>query len=267
MIIDTSAPEVDPSGIVLAVETAKATAATPTHQLGKCEAIGRGLIFLNPLFDAQRYSQDFAGKQLKFDRASELRVVKAPTHGVFEQSSPAEERAKFHYRYILDETRDFMGDDYIVVDIQSGSDVLRIYYRMSVNVGQPTWTLDEDGNKIPDLSRCPQELWKISLNSRKAQVFDAGSALRNAGMMGLVAQAQTPRAERRQAKGCAAEFDRTRHVASAIKFDDRLQYVSRCSRPSRFSLAPTPSHPSPACSAMSRRASTTPSSIAFKPHT
>jgi hypothetical protein len=46
-----------------------------------------------------------------------------------------------------------------------------------------------------------------------------------------------------------------------------LQYVSRCSRPSRLRLVPTLSQSSPACCAMSCSASTTPSSIAFRPQT
>jgi len=45
------------------------------------------------------------------------------------------------------------------------------------------------------------------------------------------------------------------------------QYVSRCSRPSRFSRAPSASQSRPACMAMSRRARTTPSSIALRPQT
>ena len=45
------------------------------------------------------------------------------------------------------------------------------------------------------------------------------------------------------------------------------QYVSKCSRPSFFSAAPTVSQFKPACAATSRSANTTPSSILFKPHT
>lgn len=45
------------------------------------------------------------------------------------------------------------------------------------------------------------------------------------------------------------------------------QYVSRCKRPWRLSAAPTSLQFSPACTAISRSASTTPSSMLFKPQT
>ena len=54
---------------------------------------------------------------------------------------------------------------------------------------------------------------------------------------------------------------------AALTLGAAPQYVSRCRRPSRLSAAPSVSQLRPPCCATSRSASSTPSSIAFRPHT
>jgi hypothetical protein len=91
-----------------------------------------------------------------------IRIIEQPKHGKLMQQFPdATDYTKYWYKYIPD--ADYGEFDHFVMEAKADGITVQIYYTMSVGLpGEPTYTFDDNGNRIDDLSRCPKPYWKIS---------------------------------------------------------------------------------------------------------
>ena len=167
---------IDSHAIYLAANAVsdQVTGAAPVNKLGVCHAIN-GLDDIFPTSDAARYFANIKHQNFVFDyypdgsvrKDISIRILEQPKHGKLVQNEPeAEDIGKYSYKYIPDEN--YSGYDKFVMEASAGGNIVQIYYMMSVSLpGEPTYTLDDNGNKVDDLSRCPRPYWKISaiLNS------------------------------------------------------------------------------------------------------
>jgi hypothetical protein len=163
MWIDFLMAALAPTEVAQVIEKDSAVIDAPVHQLGRCVVI-RGELgdseTLLPGTSALGYATDFSNGQLHFDpyhlsEKPEIIIVQEPKHGTL---SPVYD----DYKYTVDTAHDFVGNDYVVFDVKFCDDVIRINYVLSVDVGQPSYSFNEKGEKIRDPNRCPQETWKIS---------------------------------------------------------------------------------------------------------
>jgi len=94
-----------------------------------------------------------------------VRIIEQPKHGRLVQTHPdATNYEKYQYKYIPDV--DYGDFDHFVMETSAGGITVQIYYTMSVSLpGEPTYVLDENGQKTDDLSRCAKPYWKISSDS------------------------------------------------------------------------------------------------------
>jgi hypothetical protein len=144
----------------------------------------------------------------------------------------------------------------------------------AASIAQGRSVLSREQSTPQGYARC-----SVSKNSRKIRFGSDGAAqgIETASIQcpdSSRRARQMPRSGRGRSRRCRA----TRALLSgflrtlALRRPDGharsgAQYVSRCRRPSRFSAAPTVSQSRPTCTATSRSASTTPSSIALRPQT
>ncbi|MDO9271021.1 MAG: hypothetical protein Q7T96_18100 [Methylobacter sp.] len=183
---------IEPSAIYLAANTITARAprgAVAPHKLGVCSVINEPFD-IAPTFYAEEYLAHYMSKEFKFDFSPDggsqidnsaknfnfenypdgsvradtrVRIIEQPKHGRLVQAHPdATDYEKYHYKYIPDV--DFADFDHFVVEILGGGITVQIYYTMSVSLPrEPTYIMDENGQKTDDLSRCSNPYWKISI--------------------------------------------------------------------------------------------------------
>ncbi|MBI5430101.1 MAG: hypothetical protein HY938_06545 [Nitrosomonadales bacterium] len=173
-IADAPTPNIDPPAIYLAANTVAAQAGGATHKLGVCRAINRPAD-ITPTGNAEMYLYQFMHKDMNFELNANgslrpdtsVRITEQPKHGKLVQEYPnATDYRKYHYKYIPD--ADYADYDHFVMEVTADGISVQIYYTMSVGLpGEPTYVVDENGQRTDDLSVCPKPYWKISaiLNS------------------------------------------------------------------------------------------------------
>ncbi|UUZ69422.1 matrixin family metalloprotease [Polaromonas sp. P2-4] len=212
---DVPTQYMEPPAIYLAanVASAKMGGAVAPHKLGVCMVINYPAD-IHPTGDAEMYLAHYAEQKFKFDfspagdvqidstvrnfnfaqypdgspRAdTSVSVIAPPRHGTLLQENPdATDYTKYFYKYIPDEG--YADYDRFALEVKGGGFTVEIYYLMSVSLpGEPTYVLDENGQKTDDLSRCPLAHWKISTSS--PQPLDLATIQRNAALSALLADA------------------------------------------------------------------------------
>lgn len=170
---DTPLSTVDSPAIYLVANKISTNVGNPKYKFGVCEIVSSESKDISPVLDAGNYIGRYVGGTLDFSNASDgsvrsdtsVRVIKLPKHGRLEQPYANSDRfIKFDYNYVPDAKEDFVGNDHFIIDVSAGGITVRIYYTMSVDVGQPFQHLNEFGEKVVNAGRCPKARWKISSN-------------------------------------------------------------------------------------------------------
>jgi hypothetical protein len=173
-IADAPTQTIDPPAIYLAANKTTVNQTNAAHKLGVCALVSYPSMDVYPILDAGGYTSMYMHKTMDFAnnpngglRADTVvRIIEQPKHGILEQiHHNLTDFSKFDYRYTPDAKEDYVGDDCFVMEVSAGGITVKIYYTMSVDVGQVTYILNEKNERIPDPTRCPKpngESWKIS---------------------------------------------------------------------------------------------------------
>ncbi|NDI86594.1 zinc metalloprotease [Undibacterium crateris] len=170
---DTPISTVDLPVMYLAANKLLTNTSSPKFKFGVCQIVSSESTDVYPILNAGDYVSRYLGKSMDFSnnpdgslrKDTTVRVIKQPKHGRLGQPFPNENRfIKYDYNYIPDLKEDFVGNDQFIIDVSADGITVRIYYTMSVDVGQPYQHLNEKGEKVVDAHRCPKERWKISSN-------------------------------------------------------------------------------------------------------
>jgi hypothetical protein len=130
----------------------------PTLKFGFCSAINRPLgisptgkaTILYHQYVDQLFSFRYKDKVLRTDTV--VTPIYAPNHGELIEKNNGD------FMYIP--APDFYGMDTFIFEVKAGDVVVWIYYYMSVGLpGEPTYVMDEKGERDNDVTRCPQESW------------------------------------------------------------------------------------------------------------
>lgn len=167
--VDMPTPQMDPPAIYLIVSDSSTKGEAIAHRLGVCQMVKFETDDVRPDFDAVGYTSEFLGRTTALDRLpdTKMRILESPEHGELKHSGLVGDH---RYIYVPGPAKNeregnyYRGNDHFVIEVSGGGVTIEIHYTMSVDVGQPTWTEDDRGNRIPDPDRCPRESWKISNN-------------------------------------------------------------------------------------------------------
>lgn len=123
-----------------------------------------------------QYLNNFKGMAFRYNPDGsekddiEIEVLEQPKHGAIIKDY-VDDSGWVHtgYRYIpnfdyydQDSPKSPLEPDQFVMEIKAGDTSVKLYYTISVEFGIPTYTRDEHGHRIDDLSRCPKQVWEIS---------------------------------------------------------------------------------------------------------
>jgi hypothetical protein len=170
-LADMPAADQAPPAIYLAAKTAPQGQTGKPHRFGVCQAVSRDETRIMPIFDAVTYVGRYLHWTKNLDTFGNppadgtpdttITIVKPPRYGRLEEHYPdATNHKKYEYVYVAETD---MGTDHFVILVQTGGAKVEVHYTMSIDIDQPDFIFDGNGNRIPDPSRCPKEEWKISL--------------------------------------------------------------------------------------------------------
>ena len=92
-----------------------------------------------------------------------LTVIQQPKHGMLVRRYPeAENYTKYHYQYVPSEG--YAGHDKFAFNVKAGEKSVKVHYTMAVmHPGEPTYLINEYGQRTDNLTECPRgSWWKIS---------------------------------------------------------------------------------------------------------
>jgi hypothetical protein len=140
------------------------------HHFGVCRLINGHSADIYPVGNASDLYYEYVDQSFSFSQKEAgvfrtdvvLNRVSGPVHGQLEFIYPnSTDFNKYSLRYTPD--AEFVGTDTFTFEVEVDGVVVWIYYIMSIGLpGEPSYMPDENGERSPDLTRCPRESWKFT---------------------------------------------------------------------------------------------------------
>ena len=171
-IADGSTQAIDPPAIYIVAKNTTANPKQPSGselKVGVCQVI-KVETDISPGSDATRYFEKNGTRTFSFETLNgsyrldtDLTVFQQPKHGVLLRTYPeATDFTKYFYQYVPNEG--FAGYDKFAFNVKAGEKSVKVYYTMAVmHPGEPTYLINEYGQRTDNLTECPRGFWwKIS---------------------------------------------------------------------------------------------------------
>ena len=168
-LADVSMQAIDLPAIYLA---AKNTTAIPKQRssgelkVGVCRVM-KVETNISPNSDATRYFEKNGTRTFSFETLNgsarldtDLTVLEQPKHGMLDRRYPeAADYTKYFYQYVPNEG--YAGYDKFAFNVKAGEKSVKVFYTMAVmHPGEPTYLINEYGQRTDDLTECPRGFWR-----------------------------------------------------------------------------------------------------------